>query len=175
MAYLDLINNSSPYKFESLGELNFDKSKYGEFVQSTDFPIGTKYVLTKGKFPLNYNDDFKNSGSYHTLNNNIKVKITSFDEFCSEERFKNPQSFPKNAICRIQVEKIKEKHSSSHSSKSSSKSSSQSSSQSSSRPSRQLSSKPSSTNFKNPFSRKSRKIVPFGGRKSNRRKSNRRR
>jgi hypothetical protein len=166
MAYLELINNSSPYKFISLGELNFDKSKYGEFVQSADFPIGNKYVLTKGKFPLNYNDDFQNSGSYHTLNNNINVKITTFDEFCTEERFKNPQSFPKNAICRIQVEKVQEKPSS--------QLSSQPSSKPSSRPSRQLSSKPSSTIFKKPFGRKSRKIVPLGGRKSNRRKSNRR-
>jgi hypothetical protein len=147
MVYLELIDNSSPYKFKSLGELDFDKSKFGEYVQSTDFPIGTKYVLTKGKFPLNYNDVFEPTGS-HTLNNNIKVKITSFDVFCTEERFKNPQRFPEDAFCRIGVAKVQEK------------------------PSSQLSSNPLSTIFKKPFGRK---IVPLGGRKSNRRKSNRRR
>ena len=97
MTTLELITNSSPYIFRSLGVI--DGETRG-FAASTDFPINTEYVLTDGKFPLtDYKDMFSNSGLYHTLNDNIKVKITGFDNSCQKGEIN------KYGSCNIIVEK----------------------------------------------------------------------
>ena len=48
MTELQLTNNSPPFIFKSLGV--FDREK-DQFKESEDFPIGTEYTLTAGKFP----------------------------------------------------------------------------------------------------------------------------
>ena len=97
MTTLELITDSSPYRFKSLGVIDYES---GGFNASTDFPINTEYVLTDGKFPLtDYKDMFSKSGLYHTLNNNIKVKITGFDNSCQEGQINQYGS------CKITVEK----------------------------------------------------------------------
>ena len=99
MTTLELITDSSPYKFKSLGVLDEETGKY---VDTGDFKIDdTKYELTDGKFPLtDYKDEFSQSGLYHTLNGNIKVKIIGFNGSCEEG-----DDFNKYGPCRIIVEK----------------------------------------------------------------------
>ena len=103
MTTLELISNSPPYMFKSLGVYDPDTRA---FVASNDFPSvnNTKdeltYELTEGKFPLtDYTDMFSKSGLYHTLNNNIKVKITGFDISCYAGKINEYGS------CKITVEK----------------------------------------------------------------------
>jgi hypothetical protein len=97
MTTLELIRDSSPYRFKSLGVIDYGT---GGFNASTDFPINTEYVLTGGKFPLtDYKDMFSKSGLYHTLNDNIKVKITGFNNSCQEGQIN------KYGSCNITVEK----------------------------------------------------------------------
>jgi hypothetical protein len=97
MTTLELISNSSPWRFKSLGVRNTESN---ESAVSTDFPKDTEYTLTEGKFPLtDYKDMFSESGLYHTLNNNIEVKITGFDNSCQEGQIN------KYGSCKITVEK----------------------------------------------------------------------
>ena len=100
MTTLELITDSSPYKFKSLGVLDEETGKY---VDTGDFKIDdTKYELTDGKFPLtDYKDEFSESGLYHMLNGNIKVKIVGFNGSCEEG-----DDFNKYGPCRIIVEKV---------------------------------------------------------------------
>lgn len=56
--------------------------------------------MTDGKFPLtDYKDKFSESGLYHKLNGNIKVKIISFKNSCGEG------DLNKYGPCRIVVVK----------------------------------------------------------------------
>jgi hypothetical protein len=97
MTTLELISNSPPYRFKSLGVYNPETRGFNA---STHFPITTEYVLTDGKFPLtDYKDMFSKSGLYHTLNDAIKVKITGFDNSCQEGQIN------KYGSCNITVEK----------------------------------------------------------------------
>ena len=97
MTTLELTNPSPPYTFKSLGVQNKDPGAFGV---SSDFPNGNIYELTEGKFPLsNYKDMFSESGLYHTLNEDIKVKITGFDNSCQEGKIN------KFGSCKITVEK----------------------------------------------------------------------
>jgi hypothetical protein len=99
MTTLELITDSSPYKFKSLG---VQDERTGKYVDTGDFKIDdTKYELTDGKFPLtDYNDEFSQSGLYHTLNGNIKVKIIGFNGSCEEG-----DDFNKYGSCQIIVER----------------------------------------------------------------------
>ena len=100
MTTLELTNESPPFNFKSLGIR--DRST-GEYKSSNDFPINTTYELTDGKFPLtDYKDLFKESNMYHTLNNDIKIKITGFDNSCQEGQIN------KFGKCHITVEKATE-------------------------------------------------------------------
>ena len=97
MTTLELVSNSPPYRFNSLGVYNPDTNR---FDASNDFPTNTQYELTAGKFPLtDYNDLFSKSKLYHTLNENIEVKITGFDNSCQEGQIN------KYGSCQITVEK----------------------------------------------------------------------
>ena len=100
MTTLELITDSSPYKFKSLGIFNEQDVYVGS---SDDFPTDDNkyYELTDGKFPLtDYTDAFSESGLYHTLDGNIKVKIVSFNGSCEEGEIN------KYGPCRIIVEKV---------------------------------------------------------------------
>ena len=99
MTTLELITDSSPYKFKSLG---VQDEVTGKYVDTGDFKIDdTKYELTDGKFPLtDYKDEFSQSGLYHTLDGNIKVKIVGFNGSCEEG------DINKYGPCRIIVEKV---------------------------------------------------------------------
>jgi hypothetical protein len=97
MTTLELINDSRPYKFKSLGIFNENDVYVGS---SDDFKINTEYELTDGKFPLtDYKDEFSESGLYHTLNGNIKVKIIGFNGSCEEG------DINKYGPCKIIVER----------------------------------------------------------------------
>ena len=97
MTTLVLVPDSSPFRFISLGVKNHHTNGFDE---STDFPIGTEYTLTAGKFPLtDYKDLFNESKSYHTLNGNIEVKIIGFTTFCQKGQI------GKYGSCTITVEK----------------------------------------------------------------------
>jgi len=97
MTTLELINDSRPYKFKSLGIFNENDVYVGS---SDDFKINTEYQLTDGKFPLtDYKDEFSESGLYHTLNGNIKVKIVGFNGSCEEG------DINKYGPCKIIVER----------------------------------------------------------------------
>jgi len=97
MTTLELITDSPPYKFKSLGIFNENDVYVGS---SDDFKINTEYQLTDGKFPLtDYTDAFSESGLYHTLDRNIKVKIISFNGSCEEGEIN------KYGPCRIIVER----------------------------------------------------------------------
>ena len=99
MTTLELINDSRPYKFKSLGIFNENDEYVGS---SDDFPTDDNkyYELTDGKFPLtDYTDAFSESGLYHTLNGNIKVKIIRFNGSCEEGEIN------KYGPCRIIVER----------------------------------------------------------------------
>jgi len=94
MTDLKLLNDSEPYTFKSIGI-------YGErgYIDSDDFPIGQEYTLTDGKFPFtNFKDTFYHTNKYHTLNGNIKVKITGFTYGCDKGDFDMP-------VCTITVER----------------------------------------------------------------------
>ena len=100
MTTLELITDSRPYKFKSLGIFNENDVYVGS---SDDFPTDDNkyYELTDGKFPLtDYTDAFSESGLYHMLNGNIKVKIISFNGSCEEG------DINKYGPCRIIVEKV---------------------------------------------------------------------
>ena len=98
MTTLELITDSSPYKFKSLGILDDEDKFVGS---SDDFKKDNEYELTDGKFPLtDYTDEFSESGLYHTLDGNIKVKIIAFIGSCEEG-----DDFNKYGPCRIIVEK----------------------------------------------------------------------
>ena len=97
MTTLELITDSRPYKFKSLGIFNEQDVYVGS---SDDFKKDNEYELTDGKFPLtDYTDEFSESGLYHMLNGNIKVKIISFNGSCEEG------DINKYGPCRIIVEK----------------------------------------------------------------------
>jgi hypothetical protein len=97
MTTLELVSNSPHYRFKSLGVYN---PITDAFEASNDFPTDTEYVLTAGKFPLtDYNDLFIESNKYHTLDKNIEVKITGFDNSCQEGQINEYGS------CKITVEK----------------------------------------------------------------------
>ena len=97
MTTLELISDSSPFRFKSLGVYNRETQL---FDQSAEFPTNTEYELTAGKFPLtDYKDLFNKSGLYHTLNRNIEVKIIRFDNSCLEGQIN------KYGSCKITVEK----------------------------------------------------------------------
>ena len=100
MTTLKLINDSPPYIFESLGKRN--DMEPGNIVDNK-FPKDKLYVLRDGKFPLtDYKDMFSKSNLYHRLDvidNNIKVKITGFDNSCQEGQIN------KYGSCKITVEK----------------------------------------------------------------------
>jgi len=97
MTTLELKSYSPPYIFESLGVYNPNTHAFEE---SNDFPTNTQYKLTAGKFPLtDYKDLFSESGLYHTLDENIEVKITRFDISCQEGQIN------KYGSCNITVEK----------------------------------------------------------------------
>ena len=98
MTTLELITDSRPYKFKSLGIFNEQDVYVGS---SDDFKKDNEYELTDGKFPLtDYTDAFSESGLYHMLNGNIKVKIISFNGSCEEG------DINKYGPCRIIVEKV---------------------------------------------------------------------
>ena len=98
MTTLELITDSPPYKFKSLGILDDEDKFVGS---SDDFKKDNEYELTDGKFPLtDYTDEFSESGKYHTLDGNIKVKIIAFIGSCEEG-----DDFNKYGPCRIIVEK----------------------------------------------------------------------
>ena len=98
MTTLELITDSSPYKFKSLGILDDEDKFVGS---SDDFKKDNEYELTDGKFPLtDYTDEFSESGKYHTLDGNIKVKIIAFIGSWEEG-----DDFNKYGPCRIIVEK----------------------------------------------------------------------
>ena len=98
MTTLELITDSPPYKFKSLGILDDEDRFIGS---SDDFKKDNEYKLTDGKFPLtDYTDEFSESGLYHTLDGNIKVKIIAFIGSCEEG-----DDFNKYGPCRIIVEK----------------------------------------------------------------------
>ena len=98
MTTLELITDSPPYKFKSLGILDDEDKFVGS---SDDFKKDNEYKLTDGKFPLtDYTDEFSESGKYHTLDGNIKVKIIAFIGSCEEG-----DDFNKYGPCRIIVEK----------------------------------------------------------------------
>ena len=100
MTTLELITDSSPYKFKSLGVRNFDTDDTGIYGDSDDFKKDTVYELTDGKFPLtDYKDQFSESKKYHMLNGNIKVKIIRFDNSCIEGEIN------KYGPCQIKVER----------------------------------------------------------------------
>jgi hypothetical protein len=103
MTTLELLkreDETSPFKFKSLG---IRDKHTGEYKSSDDFPIGTTYELTDGKFPLtDYKDLFEKSNMYHTLNNAIKIKIIGFDNSCQEGQIN------KFGNCHITVEKATE-------------------------------------------------------------------
>ena len=95
---LKLISNYPPYMFKSLGVYNPVTRAYDA---SNDFPTGTQYELTAVKYPLtDYNDTFDKSGLFHTLDNNIKVKITGFTYRCREGHI-----IDGDGSCEIEVEK----------------------------------------------------------------------
>lgn len=97
MTTLELITDSPPYKFKSLGILDDEDRFVGS---SDDFKKDNEYKLTDGKFPLtDYTDEFSESGLYHTLDGNIKVKIISFKNSCEEG------DLNKYGPCKIIVEK----------------------------------------------------------------------
>ena len=97
MTTLELITDSSPYKFKSLGILDDEDKFVGS---SDDFKKDNEYELTDGKFPLtDYTDEFSESGLYHTLNGNIKVKIIGFKNSCEEG------DLNKYGPCKIIVER----------------------------------------------------------------------
>ena len=99
MTTLELITDSRPYKFKSLGIFNEQDVYVGS---SDDFKKDNEYELTDGKFPLtDYTDEFSESGLYHTLDGNIKVKIVGFNGSCEEG-----DDFNKYGPCRIVVEKV---------------------------------------------------------------------
>ena len=101
MTTLELITDSRPYKFKSLGILDDEDNLVGS---SDDFIKDTEYKLTDGKFPLtDYTDEFSESGLYHTLDGNIKVKIIAFIGSCEEG-----DDFNKYGPCRIIVERPKQ-------------------------------------------------------------------
>jgi hypothetical protein len=101
MTTLELITDSPPYKFKSLGVRNSDTDDTGIYGDSNDFKKDNKYELTDGKFPLtDYTDNFSESGLYHTLNGNIKVKIDGFNGSCEEG------DINKYGSCQIIVEKV---------------------------------------------------------------------
>ena len=98
MTTLELITDSRPYKFKSLGIFNEEDVYVGS---SDDFKKDNEYELTDGKFPLtDYTDEFSESGLYHTLDGNIKVKIVGFNGSCEEG------DINKYGPCRIIVEKV---------------------------------------------------------------------
>jgi hypothetical protein len=84
MATLQLITDIAPYKFRSLGTIRPDDDRgVRTYHESTDFPIGSEYTLTDGKFPFtDYKDLFEKSGLYHTFNDTIRIKIVGFDISC---------------------------------------------------------------------------------------------
>jgi hypothetical protein len=97
MTTLELITDSPPYKFKSLGILDDEDRFIGS---SDDFKKDNEYKLTDGKFPLtDYTDEFSESGLYHTLDGNIKVKIIGFKNSCEEG------DLNKYGPCKIIVEK----------------------------------------------------------------------
>ena len=97
MTTLELITDSPPYKFKSLGILDDEDKFVGS---SDDFKKDNEYKLTDGKFPLtDYTDEFSESGLYHTLDGNIKVKIIGFKNSCEEG------DLNKYGPCKIIVEK----------------------------------------------------------------------
>ena len=97
MTTLELLSDSPPYRFKSLGVYN---PRTHAFAASDDFPTDTEYELTAGKFPLtDYKDLFSQSELYHTLDENIEVKITGFTNSCQEGHFN------KYSSCEITVEK----------------------------------------------------------------------
>ena len=97
MTTLELITDSPPYKFKSLGILDDEDRFVGS---SDDFKKDNEYKLTDGKFPLtDYTDEFSESGLYHTLDGNIKVKIIGFKNSCEEG------DLNKYGPCKIIVEK----------------------------------------------------------------------
>ena len=97
MTTLELITDSRPYKFKSLGIFNEQDVYVGS---SDDFKKDNEYELTDGKFPLtDYTDEFSESGLYHTLDGNIKVKIIGFKNSCEEG------DLNKYGPCKIIVEK----------------------------------------------------------------------
>ena len=101
MTTLELITDSPPYKFKSLGILDDEDRFIGS---SDDFKKDNEYKLTDGKFPLtDYTDEFSESGLYHTLDGNIKVKIIAFIGSCEEG-----DDFNKYGPCRIIVERPKQ-------------------------------------------------------------------
>ena len=101
MTTLELITDSRPYKFKSLGIFNEQDVYVGS---SDDFKKDNEYELTDGKFPLtDYTDEFSESGLYHTLDGNIKVKIVGFNGSCEEG-----DDFNKYGPCRIIVERPKQ-------------------------------------------------------------------
>ena len=101
MTTLELITDSRPYKFKSLGIFNEQDVYVGS---SDDFKKDNEYKLTDGKFPLtDYTDEFSESGLYHTLDGNIKVKIIGFNGSCEEG-----DDFNKYGPCRIIVERPKQ-------------------------------------------------------------------
>jgi hypothetical protein len=112
MTTLELLereDESSPFKFKSLGIIKTDyepdevKTESNIYKPSNDFPIDTTYELTDGKFPLtDYKDLFEKSNKYHTLNNDIKIKIIGFDNSCQEGQIN------KFGKCHITVEKATE-------------------------------------------------------------------
>ena len=98
MTTLELITDSRPYKFKILGIFNEQDVYVGS---SDDFKKDNEYELTDGKFPLtDYTDEFSESGLYHTLDGNIKVKIVGFNGSCEEG------DINKYGPCRIIVEKV---------------------------------------------------------------------
>ena len=97
MTTLELLTESPPYKFKSLGILDDEDRFIGS---SDDFKKDNEYKLTDGKFPLtDYTDEFSESGLYHTLDGNIKVKIIGFKNSCEEG------DLNKYSPCKIIVEK----------------------------------------------------------------------
>jgi hypothetical protein len=69
MTTLEYVNFTDPPQFICTGQ---------------DFKAGT-YIL-EGKFPLEYNDLYENSGIFHTLNGQ-KVKLIGFTTSCTVGKY----------------------------------------------------------------------------------------
>jgi len=103
---LKLIRDSPNYVFESIGIYD----RHGDILPSPDFPIGNRYTLVAGNFPLDYTGHYSESGLYHTLHDNIsheeiRVKLIGSQDTC-EKHYIDDHGITEHKLCHIDVEKV---------------------------------------------------------------------